>query len=287
MAFAATLRKYATKIFSSIIQTVRSSSALTDETTKIKPPEIIPNAYQWKKKSVSYRAKHSFAYPHNVFPDRYDQDQILGLHKNALVYFRFVYLHRIHGLYDDETLKQLIHAYSRLHMAKKGGYLVISLGVKLGLISDPSLYIYVAHRLAFDKEFQEASWFYTKIINKNIAEPHMGLYSEIVTGLIGIKEIKKALLLIDEMTSNHVFADLSIFTPVFTGFYILKDAAVVHYGPVLFAHKGYKDDWKSSTRRRCDDVTTNDTSMPCVPPKSIDDDVVASQLQVSIKNSFN
>ncbi|GJY44283.1 hypothetical protein Tco_0432496 [Tanacetum coccineum] len=179
MAFATTLRKYVTKIFSSIIQIVRSSSALTDETTKIKPPEIIPNAYQWKTKSVSYRAKHSFAYPHNVFPDRYDQDRKLGLHKNALVYFRFVYLHRIHGLYDDETLKRLIHAYSRLHMAKKEGYLVISLGVKLGLISDP-----LARRLAFDKEFQEASWFYTKIINKNIAEPHMGLYSEIVNWLI-------------------------------------------------------------------------------------------------------
>ncbi|GJW03345.1 hypothetical protein Tco_1562201 [Tanacetum coccineum] len=78
MAMAATLQKYVTKIFSSIIQTVLSSSALTDKTTKTKSPEIIPYAYQWKTKLVLYRVKHSFAYPNNVFPGRYDQDQLLN-----------------------------------------------------------------------------------------------------------------------------------------------------------------------------------------------------------------
>ncbi|GJZ27240.1 pentatricopeptide repeat-containing protein [Tanacetum coccineum] len=43
------------------------------------------------------------------------------------------------------------------------------------------------------------------------------LFSRIVSGLIRIKEIKKALHIIDEMTSNHVFPNISVFTLVFKG----------------------------------------------------------------------
>ncbi|GKE35639.1 hypothetical protein Tco_1454961, partial [Tanacetum coccineum] len=313
MTIAATVRKYVTKIFSPIYQSVRSSSStLADETTKTKPLQIIPKAYHWKTKYVSYHSKHSFAYPNNVFPhrfdglaikskqpeiipnsyhrktkylsyhskhsfaypndvfpDRFDVDQLLnevlwevedksirthsrhflyriynwnmmskskrltncnylnevlhsfnklGLHENALVYFRFVYLYQIHGLYTNVTLKRLMHAYSRLGQAKKGGLCVIAVGLKLGLDSNQTMYSYLADCLVCNDEFLEAYWFYANIIDKDPDERQMeDLYSRIVSGLIRFKEIKKALHLIEEMTSNHVFPNLSIFIPVFKG----------------------------------------------------------------------
>nr|GEW40747.1 hypothetical protein [Tanacetum cinerariifolium] len=89
---------------------------------------------------------------------------------------------------------------------------------KLGSDSDPTVNSYLADCLVRKEEFLEAYWFYANIIDKDPGERQMeDSYSRIVYGLIRINEIKKALHLIDELTSNQVFQNLLIFTLVFKG----------------------------------------------------------------------
>ncbi|GKD34145.1 hypothetical protein Tco_1249654 [Tanacetum coccineum] len=87
---------------------------------------------------------------------------------NSLIYFQFVYRHGIHGLYDEKILEKLVLAYGRLNMAKGGATSIVSVGLKLGLMS-PSLCTHVGRCLALNGEAQEAAYFY-RIMNKKLAD---------------------------------------------------------------------------------------------------------------------
>ncbi|GKC71427.1 hypothetical protein Tco_1117310 [Tanacetum coccineum] len=87
------------------------------------------------------------------------QFQRLGMDHNSLIYFQFVYRHGIHGLYDEKILEKLVLAYGRLNMAKGGATSIVSVGLKLGLMS-PSLCTHVGRCLALNGEAQEAAYFY-------------------------------------------------------------------------------------------------------------------------------